>query len=55
MCDIPNLETLPFWSRSAEVPTVSLAEIDLTRPSCALAHANIDEEYVEKYPAVEVK
>ena len=33
--------TLPFWSRSAEVLPVSLAEINLTRPSRALAHASI--------------
>jgi hypothetical protein len=49
------LVTLPFWRGSAEVLTVSLAEIDLTRPSCALAHASIDEEYVEEYPVIEVK
>jgi hypothetical protein len=41
MCYIPNLVTLPFWRRSAEVPPVSLAEIDLTRPRCPLAHASI--------------
>jgi hypothetical protein len=38
---MPNLVILPFWSRSAEVPTVSLGRIDLTRPSCALAHASV--------------
>jgi hypothetical protein len=41
MCYIPNLVTLPFWRRSAEVLPVSLAEIDLTRPSGALAPARI--------------